>query len=254
MKDNEEQYNILAEDEKQEEQHRQIGLILLFSLCFLFVCLTSTFSIIHYTKIGKPDPVIDIDDTSSTSSSSSYIEPKPPKKKDPIEPIVSSTETSSTSSSKEISSSSEISSSQEEPPAPPEEEDDGTTKVIKVIYYDGTEIKSESGTLPGWVSSKKKIKVTNMSNVDLEYNIVWTNVHNEFTRKDDFVYHVLINGREQGSGTLPSNKKVLVNNVEIAKNASQTLEIYVEYKNLNLDQSVDMNKTFYGTILIDNVD
>lgn len=244
MKDNEENYNILAEDEKKEEQNRQIGLILLFLLCFLLVCLTSTFSIIYYTKKVNPQPVIDIDDDSSSSSK----EKKPLNPKPPVNPPVINPDTSSSEQSSETSSSSDPT------PIPEDEDDDSTTKVIKVVYADGTEIKSESGTLPGWVSKKKVVKVTNMSNVDLEYNVVWTDVLNEFTRKDDFVYHVLINGRELSSGTLPSAKKILVNNVEIAKKATQTLEIYVEYKNLNLDQSIDMNKIFYGTILIENVE
>ncbi len=256
MKNNEEQINNNIV-EKKDKKHHQGWLFLLFALCFLFVSFTSTFSFFRLKEvIKKTEPVIDIDPVSSENPSSST---KKPDVSSVIPPKISSSTTPGDSSiipiiSSSESGSSETSSSSSTIPEEPDIPDDGTTKILKVVYMAGSEIESVGDVLPGWTSGEKIIKITNMSDVLLKYNVMWTNVTNTFNRKSDLTYHIRVGNSELSTGVLPSRKSALMNNVSIASGETHTIKIFIKYANLNLDQSVDMGKLFAGTVLIENVE
>lgn len=262
---------------EKKEKKQDVLLFILFSLCFLFVSFTATLSFYRFKRVFVPTPVIDIDDDSSKSSDNGNNgngdnntssqdnkgnqggnnsgntgdndnkqsnEGSGTNTSSEIKPNQSSEQTSSHSSSSEQSSETN----------PDNPIDPTGTKVIKVIYDGSTEIKPDSGILPGWVSRPKVIKVTNTSDVDLKYRVIWKFVSNNFNRPQDLVYHVSVNGHNTANGQVPTRDTVIMNNVALDAGDTHNINITIEYKNLNLDQSVDMNKLFAGVILIDTVE
>ena len=279
-------------DKNNDHKKRdELLLFILFALCFLFASFTATFSFYRFKTVFKPDPVIDVDENSSATDSSYRVSieeiggnthskeetsnnngtgndnnnnsndnnggvtpTKPQDNTGNYSSEVSSTnnhssEVSSTTHSSETSSTHQSSEEgPEEPPIPP------TTKIIQVVYTDGSEIAPTSAILPGWRSNNKELVVTNKSDVNLKYQLVWEVIKNNFVRPQDIVYHVKINGVEVASASLPTTDRIVVNNVELTPLEKHTITVYVEYKNLNIDQSVDMGHTFIGRLIVKNVD
>ena len=130
------------------------------------------------------------------------------------------------------------------------------TKVIKVVYPTGSEVKPIKTTdvVPGQMSIIKEIKITNKSDADLKYNLKWTNVTNDFVNYQDLVYYIDINDRRIAEGSFPKTDSVILADVSLAKGDEHNINVYVEYKNRDYDQSVDMNKTFAGVLIVDNVE
>ena len=130
---------------------------------------------------------------------------------------------------------------------------DDAPKVIKVVFDNGSEIKPNSGeVLPGFKSNIKELTVSNASEVSLRYNIKWQNVYNDF-KSDNLVYYIEINGEEKVSGALPKTDQVILDNIELNPGEIHYIKAYVEFINQNYEQNIDMNCTFSGVLIVDNV-
>ena len=125
---------------------------------------------------------------------------------------------------------------------------------------------TDSAVEPG-KSWTKTFVATNKGNKTVTYGVALENVVNQFERKDDLVYTLdckqysktgfsidktnktvtgTISGTCNGVSeetTFPSIGTILVQN-DIADDKAQVYTLTITYKEMNVDQSVDMNKTF----------
>ncbi len=141
------------------------------------------------------------------------------------------------------------------------------TANLLIEYADvNDELITDSAVEPG-KSWTKTFVATNKGNKTLTYGVALENVVNQFERKDDIVYTLdckqysktgfsidktnktvtgTISGTCNGVSeetTFPSIGTILVEN-DIADDKAQVYTLKITYKEMNVDQSVDMNKTF----------
>ena len=137
--------------------------------------------------------------------------------------------------------------------SPTNEPESNPTKIIKVVYKTGPDIQpSVDKVIPGYKSEIKEFTVNNISDTKVQYNIKWQNVYNNFT-SNNLVYYIEINGKEIASGVLPKTDQVILDNVEIEPGSIHYIKAYVEFINQGHEQNEDMNCTFAGVLIVDNV-
>ena len=152
-----------------------------------------------------------------------------------------------------------------------------TTANLQLVYADGNGILQTGKLEPsndyitfldgqGNEHSSKIFTVTNNGNATVEgYKVYLENVQNQFERKDDLVYTLTcksyinydkstkaISGECTGVGTettFPSVITSIVSN-DIAVGITHEYELKVKYKEMGVDQSVDMNKLLSAKINI----
>ena len=142
-----------------------------------------------------------------------------------------------------------------------------TTANLILEYADvNDELITDSAVEPG-KSWTKTFVATNKGNATVTYGVALENIVNTIERKDDLVYTLdckqysktgfsidktnktvtgTISGTCNGVSdetTFPSIGTIIVQN-EIADDKAQVYTLLVTYKEMNVDQSVDMNKTF----------
>ena len=142
-----------------------------------------------------------------------------------------------------------------------------TTANLLLEYADvNDELITDSAVEPGKTWTKTFV-ATNKGNKTVTYGVALENVVNQFERKDDIVYTLdckqysktgfsidktnktvtgTISGTCNGVSdetTFPSIGTILVEN-DIADDKAQVYTLTITYKEMNVDQSVDMNKTF----------
>ena len=142
-----------------------------------------------------------------------------------------------------------------------------TTANLVLEYADvNDELITDSAVEPG-KSWTKTFVATNKGNATVTYGVALENIVNTIERKDDLVYTLdckqysktgfsidktnktvtgTISGTCNGVSdetTFPSIGTIIVQN-EIADDKAQVYTLLVTYKEMNVDQSVDMNKTF----------
>lgn len=127
------------------------------------------------------------------------------------------------------------------------------SKTLGVNFQDGPEI-ALSGILPGQ-KIIKKFSVTNTGDDVGIYHMEFINVLNELTRKSDLVYSLTAtnSGAEFNEKEFASRDGTFAVNVEIAAGVTQEYTMVIEYKNLNENQSVDMNSHINATIQISDI-
>ena len=141
------------------------------------------------------------------------------------------------------------------------------TANLLLEYADvNDELITDSAVEPGKTWTKTFV-ATNKGNKTVTYGVALENVVNQFERKDDIVYTLdckqysktgfnidktnktvtgTISGTCNGVSeetTFPSIGTILVEN-DIADDKAQVYTLTITYKEMNVDQSVDMNKTF----------
>ena len=125
----------------------------------------------------------------------------------------------------------------------------GSDTVKDIIISDGTKVTS-SNLIPG-ESVTSNFTVQNLNAVSICFGFVWTDVLNEFTRKQDLVFTL----KEENGETLlenvkfPStNNQTIIEGLSIPAKTTKKYILTVTYKNVNEDQTTDMNKKFHATI------
>ena len=142
-----------------------------------------------------------------------------------------------------------------------------TTANLILEYADvNDELITDSAVKPG-KSWTKTFVATNKGNSAVTYRVALENIVNTLERKDDLVYTLdckqysktgfsidktnkTVTGTISGTcnsvtteTTFPSIGTIIVQN-EIADDKAQVYTLTITYKEMNVDQSVDMNKTF----------
>ena len=142
-----------------------------------------------------------------------------------------------------------------------------TTANLILEYADvNDELITDSAVEPG-KSWTKTFVATNKGNATVTYGVALENIVNTIERKDDLVYTLdckqysktgfsidktnkIVTGTISGTCNsvttetiFPSIGTIIVQN-EIADDKAQVYTLLVTYKEMNVDQSVDMNKTF----------
>lgn len=123
-----------------------------------------------------------------------------------------------------------------------------STSKLELTYSDNNDVITGTNIMPGTTLSTKTFKVTNTGTNNVNsYSVGLVNLVNTLTRKDDLKYKVTCtssvtnktcNGIEEGT-TFPSENTYIIENQIDAKEV-QTYIIEVEYKEMNIDQSIDM--------------
>ena len=125
-----------------------------------------------------------------------------------------------------------------------------TTKRLSLAFTDGPAIVLD-GILPGQ-KMIKTFSVVNNSSDNMIYSINFKDVINELTRTQDLVY--TLSGTNGGSTVnetpFPTSDEIIVANASIGPNATQEYTLTIEYKNADIDQSIDMDKMISATIEI----
>ena len=127
------------------------------------------------------------------------------------------------------------------------------SKTLGVNFQDGPEI-TLNGILPG----QKIIKHFSISNTgdDVQiYHLEFIDVLNELSRKGDLVYSLTAtnSGAEFSERMFASREGTFAANIEIAVGTTQEYTMIIEYKNLNENQSVDMNSHIHATIQVSDI-
>ena len=125
----------------------------------------------------------------------------------------------------------------------------GSDTVKDIIISDGTKVTS-SNIIPG-ESVTSDFTVQNPNGIAICFGFDWTDVLNEFTRKQDLVFTL----KEENGETLlenvefPStNNQTIIEGLSIPAKTTKKYILTVTYKNVNEDQTTDMNKKFHATI------
>jgi len=152
-----------------------------------------------------------------------------------------------------------------------------TTANLELVYQDGNGILKTSKLEPsndyitffdddGNEHESKIFTVTNNGNATVEgYKVYLENVQNQLERKDDLVYTLscksytkygeedqAISGECTGVNTETTFPSVITNIVsnDIAVGITHEYELKAKYKEMNVDQSIDMNKVISAKINI----
>ena len=130
-----------------------------------------------------------------------------------------------------------------------------STANLELTYSDNSDVIIGTNIVPGTTLSTKTFTVTNSGNNNVDsYSVGLVNVINTFTRLDDVKYTVTCSSSVTGKtcngvseSTFPNENSYIIEN-QINKKEIQTYVIKVEYKEMNVDQSIDMGKTLEAKI------
>ncbi|MCI6349335.1 MAG: hypothetical protein MR779_00260 [Tenericutes bacterium] len=133
-----------------------------------------------------------------------------------------------------------------------------TSADLKVIFTSGSGTINGTDIEPGWSSAENTFTVKNESNGTYKYNIIIKDLVNTFVTEGFLQYKIT---STDGGYTMSdfvdvpksstATDTVLAENISIAKGATHTYKIVINYNNSdNVDQSADMGKTLSGKIFI----
>ena len=129
---------------------------------------------------------------------------------------------------------------------------------LKVIFTSGSGTINGTNIEPGWTSGENTFTVKNESNGTYKYNIIIKDLVNTFTTIGFLVYKITSSDGGYNMTDFVDVPKsstsvdtVLAENISIAKGATHTYKIIINYNNSEeVDQSADMGKTLSGKIFI----
>ncbi len=130
---------------------------------------------------------------------------------------------------------------------------------LKVIFTSGSGTINGSNIEPGWTSGENTFTVKNESNGTYKYNIIIKDLVNTFVTEGFLQYKITsTDGGYNMTDFVDVPKSstatdtVLAENISIAKGATHTYKIIINYNNSDdVDQSEDMGKTLSGKIFIE---
>ena len=129
--------------------------------------------------------------------------------------------------------------------------DESTAEVRDLIITDKTDI-TNSNLIPG-ESVSNTFTVENPNTQDLCFQLLWTNITNTFTNKNDLIITLqksdgTIIISESANQAFPSADGTLATGLKISGNTTDTYILTITYKNTDQNQIDDMDATFSGTI------
>ena len=135
-----------------------------------------------------------------------------------------------------------------------------TTADLKLVYGDGNGLIEANSIMPGTTLTTKKFTVKNEGNAKVDNYVVYLEeLVNELTRVDDLVYTLTCTSDRENKTckgvsetTFPKLAGILVTN-SIDVGETQSYELTITYKEMNVDQSDDMNKKISARVQIYNL-
>ena len=129
---------------------------------------------------------------------------------------------------------------------------------LKVIFTSGSGTINGTNIEPGWASGENTFTVKNESNGTYKYNIIIKDLVNTFVTEGFLQYKITstdggynMTDYADVPKSSTATDTVLAENISIAKGATHTYKIVINYNNSdNVDQSADMGKTLSGKIFI----
>lgn len=142
-----------------------------------------------------------------------------------------------------------------------------TSGTLELTYGENTsEILGDTKVEPGY-SVTKTFSATNTGDRDVIYGAVLENIENSFTRQEDIVYTLICKSYKKGTTTIsgtcdgkdetqfPANGDVslmITNTIPVG--ITHSYELTITYKNLKIDQSIDMGNKFSARVNIRDLD
>ena len=135
-----------------------------------------------------------------------------------------------------------------------------TTADLKLTYGDGNGDITAEKIQPGTTIDTKTFTVTNEGNATVNnYAVYLEELVNTLSRTSDMVYTLTCTSSVSGKTcngktetTFPTQNGIIVtNNIDVKE--TQSYELKVVYKEMNIDQSEDMNKTIGAKVQIYNL-
>lgn len=114
-------------------------------------------------------------------------------------------------------------------------------QILSIDYSDGTETLTSGNTsfIPGSVITKE-FSIKNTGNVPLTYNVILTDLINEFKRPADITYELYLNDEMIEQNTFPIyNEETIAGNITIGTDETQKFVLKVIYNNSNDNQIID---------------
>ena len=135
-----------------------------------------------------------------------------------------------------------------------------TTANLELTYADGNGTITSNNIMPGTTLTDKEFTVTNNGNATVDnYAVYLEELVNELTRPDDMVYRLTCTSSKENKAckgvnetTFPKLAGIIVTN-SIDVGEIQTYKLTVTYKEMNVDQSADMNKKVSARVQIYNL-
>jgi len=123
------------------------------------------------------------------------------------------------------------------------------TPNLSIIYEGGPEFIADNLT-PGSNVGPKTFRVINAGDCVL-YNVLWTQVVNEFERQEDLVMTIYRNGTRVRDLQAPAMNTHMFQDVRLNRGEIHEYEIFFEYKSAGVNQDVDQGKAFSTVINVD---
>lgn len=142
-----------------------------------------------------------------------------------------------------------------------------TSGTLELTYGENTsEILGDTKIEPGY-SVTKTFSATNTGNRDVIYGAVLENIENSFTRQEDIVYTLICKSYKKGTTTISGtcdgkdetqfpatgDVSLMITNT-IPVGITHSYELTITYKNLKIDQSIDMGNKFSARVNIRDLD
>ena len=121
------------------------------------------------------------------------------------------------------------------------------TATNKLIYTNPSDVNMEDA-LPGWTDTQT-FTVENVSNGKLYYEIIWTEITNEFENIEDFVF-TLTGKKNVGETIVPTEERTIVASIAIDPEEVHEYTLTIEWKKASHNQLVDYGAIFMGKIEI----
>ena len=132
-----------------------------------------------------------------------------------------------------------------------------TSEVVQEVVQINVEYGNNDGTLimdkivPGWESPEKQhIKITNNSNYNVDVDINWTDVTNDFVNKNDLEYTLYKDNNVIQKNVLPSKDINMIKNLTINAHSENNYYITYRYIYSDKDQNIDQGKTFMAKLQV----
>ena len=121
-------------------------------------------------------------------------------------------------------------------------------KTVKVSYLDNVDF-SKDKIVNGW-NKTKKLTVTNNTNEDITYDIIWNDVINNFGYGNRPYYELIVDGKQlvNLNNQLPypvNNGQAIVKGLIVKANSKNEIVLNYVYKPLN---NYDDGKLFYSVL------
>ena len=142
-----------------------------------------------------------------------------------------------------------------------------TSGTLELTYGENTsEILGDTKVEPGY-SVTKTFSATNTGDRDVIYGAVLENIENSFTRQKDIVYTLTCKSYKKGTTTISGtcdgkdetqfpatgDVSLMITNT-IPVGITHSYELTITYKNLKIDQSIDMGNKFSARVNIRDLD